>query len=247
MHRLKQSVALAGLVSLWSTGASSQTVDELVQKNLAALGGEAALRRVEAIQSSGTMTGPKGQKAELTTWTKRPNMRRQDVQVDGQTITNAFDGKDLWIRHPRMGDGPQVMGGDAVESAAGASFDPPFLDYEARDIDVELQGTVQVDGKTAYKLQLSYPKGPSPIVYLDETTGLVLRTIIQDEVEGKKVAREERFSDWRNVAGIMLPFRTETLMNGRPMTTVTLSKVRVNPQIDASLFRMQGSPREIER
>lgn len=248
MPKLIKSIALVALLCLWSSDGTAQTVDELVQKNLTALGGEAAWRRVDAMESNGTMTGPKGQKAELTLWTKRPNLRRQDVRIDGQTITNAFDGKDLWVRHPRMGDRPQLVTGEASESArAESSFDPPFLDYEKRDIEIEQQGTVEVDGKKAHKLKLSYPDGTSPTVYLDDETGLILRVVIQAEVQGREVAREERLSDWRKVDGIMLPFRTETLMNGRPMTTITLSGVKINPSVDDSFFQMDGTDQEGER
>ncbi|MPZ19433.1 MAG: hypothetical protein GEV06_16175 [Luteitalea sp.] len=248
MHKLIKSIALVGLLCLWGSDGFAQTVDELARKNLTALGGEAAWRRLEAIQSNGTMTGPEGQKAELTLWTKRPNLRRQDVRIDDQIITNAFDGKDLWVRHPRMGDKPQLVTGEAAESArAEATFDPPFLDYEERDIEIDEQGTVQVDGKRAHKLQLSYPEGPSPVLYLDDATGLILRVVMQAEVQGKKVVREERLSDWRKVDGIMLPFRTEMLMNGRPMTTITLSGVKINPAIDDSFFRMEAADQEVER
>lgn len=248
MPKLIKSIALVALLGLWSSDGTAQTVDELVQKNLAAVGGEAAWRRVDAIQSKGTMTGPKGQKAELTLWTKRPNLRRQDVRIDGRVITNAFDGKDLWVRHPRMGDRPRLVTGEASESArAEASFDPPFLDYEKRDIEIEQQGTVEVDGKKAHRLKLSYPDGTSPMIYLDAATGLILRVVIRAEVQGRKVAREERLSDWRKVDGIMLPFRTEMFMNGRPMTTITLSSVKLNPAIDDSFFQMQAADEEGER
>ncbi|MGH9159371.1 MAG: LolA family protein [Vicinamibacteraceae bacterium] len=248
MPKLIKSITLLALLCLWSSNGAAQTVDELVRKNLAAVGGEAAWRRVDALQSNGTMTGPKGQKAELTLWTKRPNLRRQDVRIEGQTITNAFDGKELWVRHPRMGDQPQLVTGEAAESAkAEASFDPPFLDYEKRDIEIEQQGTVEVDGKKAHKLKLSYPEGTSPVLYLDEATGLILRVVIQAEVQGKEIVREERLSDWRKVDGIMLPFRTETLMNGRPMTTITLSSVKINPSVDDSFFQMESADQEGER
>jgi hypothetical protein len=47
---------------------------------------------------------------------------------------------------------------------------------------------------------------------------------------------EEAFSDYRDVAGIKVPFTAELTHNGRAVLTRTLTAVNFNAPVDSQLF-----------
>ena len=107
------------------------TVDELVAKNLAAKGGLAKLKAVETIKQTATMS-MMGTNVPMTIYTKRPNMVRQEMTVDGKIVINAFDGETPWIINPIIGaERPIVVSGpQAAMIKEQSSFDGPLVDYK---------------------------------------------------------------------------------------------------------------------
>jgi outer membrane lipoprotein-sorting protein len=62
--------------------ASAQTVDEIVARNLQAKGGADVLRQTNAVKMTGTFKAvqPREMTMTMTSWAKRPNLRRQEVE-----------------------------------------------------------------------------------------------------------------------------------------------------------------------
>ena len=58
------------------------------------------------------------------------------------------------------------------------------------------------------------------------------------EAEAKRRTVEYRlfYADYRSVDGVMLPFRLERSVDGKPTEEITFDKVKVNPKIDAKTF-----------
>ena len=58
------------------------------------------------------------------------------------------------------------------------------------------------------------------------------------EAEAKRRIVEYRlfYADYRSVDGVMLPFRLERSVDGKPTEEITFDKVKVNPKIDAKTF-----------
>ncbi len=58
------------------------------------------------------------------------------------------------------------------------------------------------------------------------------------EAEAKRRTVEYRlfYADYRDVDGLMLPFRLERSIDGKPAEEVTVDKIKVNPKIDAKKF-----------
>jgi hypothetical protein len=50
------------------------------------------------------------------------------------------------------------------------------------------------------------------------------------------VQAEERFSDYRSVEGIRIPFSAEVRRDGRPLLDRTLTRVVINGPVDEQLF-----------
>jgi len=79
------------------------TVDEIIDKNVEATGGYEAWKAVKSIRMNGTMRFPNGIEAPFAIYFERPSKVRMDMEMQGMTITQAYDGETGWAVMPMMG------------------------------------------------------------------------------------------------------------------------------------------------
>jgi hypothetical protein len=91
-------------------------------------------------------------------------------------------------------------------------------------------------GKLFNALELS-GNGLEPVVLsIDPQTGLIAKqTFVAGGPGGQLI--EERFSDYRAVEGIQVPFTTTAFGSGRPLGERQVTRITFNAPIDPALFR----------
>ena len=215
------------------------TVDELVARNLKARGGVERLKAVQVMRLSGSMEAPNGSDVPTTVYMARPNMIRQEATVDGRVAVQAFDGRRGWTLSPMMGNSPvEVPAGVAKRMAEQADFDGPLVDLAAKGHRVELVGPDKVGDTPAITVKLIKKSGEEQLIYFDASTGLEIMTRGEVDQNGRKLTIESRYSDFRTVDGVTMPFSVEVLVNGQKQQKITLSSVEFPTQVDAELFAM---------
>ena len=99
----RRLTVIACVLACAMTGtAAAQTVDEIVARNLEALGGRAALDRVQSIRQTSQLVLP-GSEARIVIYAKRPNLIREEIRIAGQTVVQAFDGSTGWTLNRLVG------------------------------------------------------------------------------------------------------------------------------------------------
>lgn len=246
-HTLRASALIAFATT--TTGLYAQTaatnVDTIVQRHLAALGGVEKMRAIQSTKATGKMTmgGQQGQpvEASITFWNKRPASQRMEISMQGQRITQGFDGKTGWMMNPAMGSAPQIAPAEDNRNAM-ANADPdgsPLADYKSKGNTVQLLGKKDVNGSVAYELQVTLKSGSTSLLYLDEKTFLPVKTAVARQQPGQPqqpLTVETYSSDYRPVNGVMMPFVTETRVGGRTMARTVMEKIEANMATDDSLF-----------
>src|SRR4249920_1111168 len=142
MTRKVLAVGIAGFIALAGARvAAAQTVDDIVEKNIAAKGGLAKMKSVQTLKQTSHMS-MQGMEATLTVLAKRPNLVRQEVQLRGQTMVLAFDGVSAWTLNPFNGSNGVVLlsGAQADQVRDQSSFDGPLSDYKEKGSKLELVG-----------------------------------------------------------------------------------------------------------
>ncbi|HSL22049.1 MAG TPA: hypothetical protein VK886_10975 [Vicinamibacterales bacterium] len=241
-------LAAAAAVTLLSLPlpASAQSVDELIAKNIKARGGEEKLRSLNTMQMNGKVT-VQGMELQMTVTAKRPNMMRQEMQVQDKRIVTAFDGAKAWMINPMMGsETPQEIEGPQGEMTRDQSdFDGPLMDYKSKGTTIELvkgegpNGTEKLaDGTAVHKLKVTRKGGRVQYYYLDADTGIELRTTNEIEQGGQNFTIDTELSDYRAVDGVMVPHAVRNLMNGQPLMQMSVEKVQFNLPLDDKLFKM---------
>jgi outer membrane lipoprotein-sorting protein len=237
-RKLLLSLCAAALLTVSAFG---QTADELLEKNMKAMGGKDKLTAVQSMRLTGKMKmGP--MEAPITIVKARPSEMRIDFTIQGMTGTTAFDGKTGWSLLPFTGNKePQKMTDEQVKDLrADADFDGATFDYKAKGNKVDYVGKVDVEGTPAYKLHVTTKEGRESNVYLDAETYLAIRSDGTRNVNGQDMEMESTIGDYKTVDGLTMSYSMESHVKGKQGMgqAITIDKIELNPKVDAAMFAM---------
>jgi len=244
---LKKLVLALGATALLAAPLFAQTADELIEKNIKAHGGD-KMKAMKSVRLTGTMKmGPI--EAPFTISKTRPENVRMEFTVQGMTGMQVYDGTTGWAVMPFMGKtDPEKLAGDQLDDIKEeADFDGPMVDYKTKGNKVEYLGKVEVEGTPAYKLKLTRKNGNEETVFLDADNYLEIKSEGKRKVQGQEAETETTIGNYREVDGVLFPTQIENHIKGREgAQTFTISKIEVNPAIDAATFAMPAAKKADE-
>lgn len=222
--------------------AQEMTVDQVLQKNLEAVGGKEAIQAIKSLSIDSTMVFQGGE-APMKIRAKRPAMVRSEITVQGRDIVSAWDGVTAWMINPMMGlNEPQKMEADMAKSISeNADMDASLgalMMLKKEGDQFELLGKQDVSGAAAYKLRFTRKGGDVRTYYLDAKTWLPVKVEMKVRQMGQDMDIESLPGDYRKVDGINMPFRTDQRVGGNSMMLMKVQKVEVNQPLDDAIFKM---------
>jgi len=224
------------------------TVDQIIAKHTEAVGGIDKLNAIQSVSMTGNAVLMGGQfEAPMTLKMKRPSSLRTDITVNGQSVTQAFDGTVAWSINPFMsGPDPQKASDeDAQQMREDSDFiEGSLVNYKAKGSTIELIGKEDVAGAQAYKLKVTKKSGSVDYEYLDAKTFLPVRGTGKRKQAGQEMDIETLPSNYKQVNGVMMPFALTQNMNGNALMDLKIEKIEVNVPIDDAIFHMPDKPKE---
>jgi hypothetical protein len=223
------------------------TAAQIVEKNVAARGGLDRWHAVQSITLSGKLDAGGKQETYLpyTMQMKRPNKQRLAIDFAGHTSLQVYDGKNGWKLRPYLNRAdPEPFSQEELrKSEEGPGLDGPLIDYAAKGSRIELEGTEAVEGQATYRLKVTSKQGHAQHIWIDGTTFLEAK--IEDHprrFDGKMRAVETYLSDYRSVEGVVIPYLSETRVQGvRATHKMAIEKVAINRELDDALFGKPAS------
>ncbi|HEV7385371.1 MAG TPA: insulinase family protein, partial [Phenylobacterium sp.] len=211
---------------------------DLLRKAQAALGGKAFVeQKTQIAKGSATMTPPGAPQPiaipTLVSYRQYPDAERMEMTTAMGAMVQAYDGTSGWMQM-----GPQTMDDARGQMKERHSYGYDLLrkvgqpGYTAHALPDE-----PVAGKPAHVVELADAHGHTTRFYLDPGTNQVIKSAY--ETNGQKV--ETAYSDYRDVNGVKVPFKTDVSQDGTPVLKVEFSEVQVNAPVDAGLFKKPGS------
>lgn len=212
------------------------TSDQIFDRYFAAIGGAGALAKVTSLVAKGTYSGFDTGHAEVPVeiFAKAPNQRAWIVHMFDGDSYRVFDGRNGWFAGP---DSPApivtlVSGNLDRARIEGTLAFPGGLKSAYQEWRV---GRTTIDDKDVSILQGTTP-GLLPVnFYFDNATGLLVRMVRWNETPVGPVPTEINYDDYRDVAGVRMPF-TWTASQTYMQATIKLSGIQPNAQVDASRF-----------
>ncbi len=227
--RKRSSFLALILILVMGAAASAQTVDDVITKATAAIGGQSALDAVKSIRLN--MTGTlMGKEVEMEIMTLKPDCKMIKMSFSGMNIVSATDGTDYWERRKgKVADMPEV---------GAAQFGASFNNFSAAGVaDLIGNGTFtysgkeDVDGIRADVVKGTITGSGDVSMYFDPA-GLPFR-ILMPTKEGDL---DMYITDYRDVGGMKIAYKFESFTNGSPMMDLEITKAEANVDIDPSAF-----------
>ena len=245
----RQTIVLTlTLTMILGVGVTAQTVDELIQNNIEAKGGYEALKAVNSMETSGKML-MQGMEISFKGYQKRQNKLRQNLEVQGQAIIQAYDGETAWMVNPMTGDpsAHPMPETEAKQFINNADIDGNLVDYKDKGHSIELLGKEEVDGTPAYKLKVTKANGDVVVLYLDEEYYIEFKADTTREIQGNEMEVSTILGDYKEVGGVMMAHSMEMGVAGNPAAQViTINQVDLNVDIDDDRFTMPEAKKAAE-
>jgi photosynthetic reaction center cytochrome c subunit len=214
------------------------TADEIFDKYIQALGGASRLASLTSYVAKGTSTPfgdvvGKGYVAEI--YAKAPNQLATIVHQQEGDMARTFDGRDGYFLLPLTVVEEYPWTGSALEGArldAELAF-PGRIKGFLTNWRVGFSTTL--NGVDVRVVQGTGAAGLVATFYFDKESGLLVRMTRYTHSSVGRVPTQIDFSDYRPVAGVMMPFKwSYSWLSGRD--DFTLTDVRPNVATDPAKF-----------
>lgn len=175
------------------------TVKTVMDNYIKAIGGEKAAKAVKTVytKASGVIQGTP---LEMTTKVSSAGKMMVDITAMGMSMMKQVVG-DKSGYMTQQGQRKDTEAADFADQKAGAV---PFEELTlASKKDITLDGIESLNGADAYVV-----KNGKSTSYYDVTTGLKLAEATTMDAGGKSVTQTRYMSDYRDVKGVKIPFKT---------------------------------------
>jgi hypothetical protein len=224
--------------------ANQISADQIIDKYVQAIGGETQAAKLASLVAKGTYEGydSLSEKVPIEIYEKAPNQLTSVVHTQQGDSVSTFDGTHGWIAAAdKLMRVLPLSGGDLDGAKMDASLSFPAKLKEEFKWRTGFP-SVSIDDRPVQVIQVATGDELGAKLYFDKETGLLVRQVRYTETPVGVIPTQVDYSDYRDVAGVKMPFhQVVTWTDGR--STIALSEIQPNAQIDASRFAMPAPPR----
>jgi hypothetical protein len=214
---------------------------EVLDKYLQALGGVAQLTKLTSFTAAGAYAGFDTDHKEIPVdiYAKAPNQRAWIVHMQDGDSYRVFDGTSGWWVGPDAPAPETLTSGnlDRYRLEALVAF-PARIKEAFKGWKV---GRTAIDGRPVQIVQGLNPPLLPVNLYFDSKSGLLVRLVRWNATPVGPVPTEINYDDYREVAGVKMPF-TWTVSQTYMQMTIKLSEIRANVPVDAARFTKPAVP-----
>jgi hypothetical protein len=228
--------ALALLVSFMVQGAVGQSLDEIIDKHIQALGGKALISELRSVRMECNLS-VQGMDIPVVMTRVHNVGQRVDISamgMDGYLISTPTEG---WTYMPFMGQtAAEPMPEDQVkEGADELDIQGLLFNYKDKGHSVELLGNEDVDGTACHKLKVVTKNGKERTYFLDTKNYYIIRTVAKAFVMGQEMEVTQNMGDYKKTEDGYVMAHSISGAFGQGDLTVT--KYVINKPVDDKLFK----------
>jgi len=208
---------------------------DILDKYLQALGGTATLATLTSFTARGTYSGFDTDHKEIPVdiYAKAPNQRTWIIHMPDGDSYRVFDGRNGWWAGPDA-PAPETLTSGNLDRyrlealvAFPAGIKQAFTGWKV--------GRTAIDGRPVQIVQGTNPQLLPVNLYFATQSGLLVRLVRWNATPVGPVPTEINYDDYRDVAGVKMPF-TWTVSQTYMQATITLTSVTPNVPVDAKVF-----------
>lgn len=234
-------LSMLGAALLFTSALKAQTVDEIVESHLKAMGGKDKLGAVKTLSIEGSIQ-TNGMDLPMTVKTVNGVGSRIELDIMGGKLVQVFSAKSNWALNPTEIGGSGQAEEMPAEAAKGSSsryeLGGAFYNYKDAGKTAKLIGKEILDGKDCFRIDLTTKDGSTTTYFIDDKDFMIVKTVAKIDFQGQEMEVETKFSDYRKINnGTLVCFKRESTQ-GEQERTITYSKVEADKEIDAKIFDM---------
>lgn len=210
------------------------TAEKVIENYVKAIGGADNLKGIkdQVIRMSTTM---QGMTINIVSTHKAPGKILVTTGMGGNVMQKqVFDGTRGVMS--AMGQTMELSGKQLAEMKNQANLQIE-LDYQKLGFKLELLEAEDVDGKPAYKVQITSPEGTAKTEYYDMGTGLKVKTVATQDTQMGPMTVTASYGDYREVDGILFPFSIKQQV-GPQNLDMKVDGIDINKGVSDDLFKI---------
>jgi len=231
-------LCLMALTLIFPCVGYAQDASKIIDQYVKAAGGNKVLSKIQTLSLDGVIQAagqqPDQGQVKPATYTfriKLPNRYYTEIQSEGKTLIESYNGKSAW-HQTENGEIGTLLGPQALEMEAAAEYYNARLQgLPKRKIGAAFKGHVQVRDRDALQVELTYPTGVRWEVFFDPETHLVA----EEKATIAGIPRDIYYDDYRSVAGVKLSYKME-LHRGNDTYAVNVTRAAVNETVGERVF-----------
>ena len=208
------------------------SVDAVLDKYLAAIGGKDAVATIASRTVKGTFTGGDGAAHPIEIAQTADGKYRSVVSVEKGTFTMVFDGAAGTTGGPTWNN---PMMPDEIERIRERARLFPAADLHGRFPALAVRGEESIGGRKAWMVMGRGADGRRQTFWFDEENGLLLRTLVLQPTPLGDLPEQTDYSEYREADGVKVPFVVRHTAPDRT-DTIAVSEVKQNVALPASTF-----------
>ena len=211
----------------------TETVDQVLDKYLQALGGRDALAKLSSRVRTGTVANRAGQSSPLTIEETAAGQVRVTV-ASATPVARASDGSSGWTQ---SGDRARAL--DRVESLNAAMQADMALGLKIREAysALAVRAYDRVNGKAVVALEGRRAGGTTETLYFDRASGLLVRRAARLATPMGPLPAQVDYDDYRAVEGVLTPFEVR-VTDWESVSVERFTGVTHNQGIDPARFTL---------
>lgn len=211
----------------------TETIDQVIDAYLQALGGRAAVEKVTSRVMRGTITNRAGEAAPILVEEKAPAMVRRVVVSRPSASVFASDGTTSWQQE----GGNTWAVTNAFELLEGSRFAELMLPLQMKERYQNLQAAryAKLDGRDMIIVNGRSAPTVAEQFYFDRQSGLLARRVVSTRTAFGVLPEQIDYSDYRVVNGVKVPFEVRRA-TWESVSTAKFADVKINVPVDNARF-----------
>lgn len=240
------------------------SVEEIVARHVAARGGRERWQQAQTLELAGSYRAF-SERSTFTLVRQRATphdaFRLDYSMIAGPAVRAVDPAVGPWLRHPFLS--PEPVPVDIPDLAPyryqmlrEARFAPLLVDATELGLTIDKVGRGEINGRPTLQLQVTFPPPaadattPAPAVPTDETWHLDPETFLEVAVDSRIVdytqggdpfLQRAYYADFRNVDGLVIPFRYDLEFNAR-YEAMEVQTAKVGATVDPARFTAPPPP-----
>ncbi|MCY7420360.1 MAG: insulinase family protein [Chitinophagaceae bacterium] len=217
--------------------APSADTKTIINDYLKAIGGTDELQKVKSTIINMGMS-MQGMTLDVQQKKMFPNMEVTTVKMGGNVVNkNLFDGTTGY--QEQMGQ-KKEMSKEEIEEKKGQTTLFDQVDYLTGNYKLKVAGTEKIEGKDAYKVEVTLPGGKSQTEYYDTQSHFLVRLVKEVQANNMTIYNTITFGDYKKVGNIMFPHTQQVAVsaNGQDQNfEMKVTDIKLNEGVTAADFK----------